>query len=170
MGETASQIARAYAQGNFLSVTRHRWDIKSLQHAMNCSRFTNRACDFQNIEKQQYSTVHLYICSSVCFLLKSPSRCLFFSHWPLKLPSILWRAMVPHHRLTRHQTEAVRAHQLCRVLSSSVLCLGRYCVFLLPVFPGVLLRSILETWLSLAFVLGEKILWPQGKRSRKGSL
>lgn len=66
MGETASQIARAYAQGNFLSVSRDRWDIKSLQHDTNCSRFTNRACGSRNIEKAAVQHCSLWCAALEC--------------------------------------------------------------------------------------------------------
>lgn len=109
-------------------------------------------------------------CSRMCFVLKSPARCLFCSHCSLKLSPTLWTNMVPDHWITWHQREPVKAHQLSRVLFSAVLSLGRYCAFLLPVFPRILLMSILETWLSLAFVLGEKNIMTSGQKKQKGQL
>lgn len=70
MGEVASQTARAYAQGNFLSVSRDGWDIKSLQHDMNCSRFTVRACGSQNIEQAAVQN-----CSWWCAALECAFYC-----------------------------------------------------------------------------------------------
>lgn len=89
-------------QRTFLSVSRDRWDIKTLQHSLSeLFQVTSRACDIQIIEK---GVVH---CPRQCFVLRSPARSLFCSHYPLNLPSIFRTMTASHHQMTWHQIQPV---------------------------------------------------------------
>lgn len=120
------------------------------------------------LKKQQYRSVAGDVLLQNVLSRASPDRCFLCSHCPLKLLSLIWTTMVPYYQMTWHQIEPVKAHQLSRVLSSAVLCSERYCVFLLPVFPRILLMSILEAWFSLAFVLRKKNIMTSGQKKQKG--